>query len=76
MFKDGEVGGIAGGCICWEVLLEVVLDVRRGEEARGRGDGGTEFKSGAMLENVCFNTVERAVKEGVVESRRVKLIKE
>jgi hypothetical protein len=49
IFKDGEVGGIVGGAIWVEVRLEVVLDVRRGDEARGLGEGGTEFKSGAIL---------------------------
>jgi len=49
MFKDGEVGGIAGGAICVEVRLEVVLEARSGDEANGRGEGGTEFKSGAMI---------------------------
>ena len=32
-----------------EVRLEVFLEVRRGDEAKGRGDGGIVFKSGAML---------------------------
>lgn len=50
MLKEGEEGGIAGGGICWEVRLEVVLDVRRGDEAKGRGDGGTLFRSGAMID--------------------------
>jgi hypothetical protein len=49
MFREGEVGGIAGGAICVDVRLEVVLEVRRGDEAKGRGEGGTEFKSGAMV---------------------------
>lgn len=49
IFREGEVGGIAGGAICVEVRLEVVLEVRRGDEAKGRGEGGTEFKSGAMI---------------------------
>lgn len=49
MLKEDVEEGIAGGSICWEVRLEVVLEVRRGDEARGRGDGGTEFKSGAIF---------------------------
>jgi hypothetical protein len=49
IFREGEVGGMAGGAICVEVRLEVVLEVRRGDEAKGRGEGGTEFKSGAMI---------------------------
>lgn len=51
MFREGEVGGRGGGAICWEVRLEVVLEVRRGDEARGRGEGGTELRSGAMIED-------------------------
>jgi hypothetical protein len=39
---------MVGGAICCDVRLEVVLEVRRGEEARGRGEGGTELRSGAM----------------------------
>lgn len=49
ILKDGEVGGRGGGAICCEVLLEVVLEVRRGDEARGLGDGGTELRSGAIF---------------------------
>ena len=49
MLKEGEDGGRGGGGICWEVLLEVVLEVRRGDAARGRGEGGTELRSGAMI---------------------------
>ena len=47
--SDGEVRGRGGGAICCEVRLEVVLDVRRGDEARGRGEGGTVLRSGAMV---------------------------
>jgi len=47
--REGEVGGIAGGAICWEALREALLEVRRGDEARGLGDGGTELRSGAMV---------------------------
>ena len=32
-----------------EVRLEGFLEVRRGDEAKGRGDGGIVFKSGAMV---------------------------
>lgn len=49
MLKDGEEGGRAGRTICCEVRREAVPDVRRGDEARGLGDGGTEFRSGAIL---------------------------
>jgi hypothetical protein len=56
MFNEGEVGGIAGGAICVEVRLEVFLEVRRGDEAKGRGDGGIVFKSGAM---VSWQTAQR-----------------
>lgn len=50
ILKKGEEGGRAGGGICCEVRLEVVLEVRRGEEAKGRGEGGTLFRSGAMID--------------------------
>ncbi len=49
MLKEGEDGGRVGGGI-WEVRLEVGLDVRRGEEAKGRGEGGTLLRSGAMVD--------------------------
>jgi hypothetical protein len=45
MFSEGEVGGSIDGAICCEVRLEVVL----GEAIIGRGEGGTEFRSGAMF---------------------------
>lgn len=48
IFREGEIGP-AGGPICCEARLEAVLELRRGDEARGLGDGGTEFKSGAIL---------------------------
>jgi len=43
--------GRGGGAICCEALLEAGSEVIRGEEeaaARGRGEGGTEFRSGAI----------------------------
>ena len=49
MFNEGEVGGRVGGPIWVEVRLEMLLEVRRGDEAKGRGDGGIVFKSGAMV---------------------------
>jgi hypothetical protein len=49
MLKEGEESGRVGGGI-WEVRLEVGRDVRRGEAARGRGDGGTLLRSGAILD--------------------------
>lgn len=62
MFREGAVGEVAVGEVAcgaiWvEVRLEVVLEVRRGDEAKGRGEGGTEFKSGAMAlgEGLCEN---------------------
>jgi hypothetical protein len=58
MFSDGEVGGIEGGAICVEVRLEVLLEVRRGDEARGRGEGGIVFRSGAMVSAVGCSTRE------------------
>jgi hypothetical protein len=52
--RAGEDSGIVGGGGIWEVRLEVGLDVRRGdvplEEAKGRGEGGTLFRSGAILD--------------------------
>ena len=48
MLKKEDDGGRAGG-ICCEVRLEAVLDVRRGEDANGRGEGGTLFRSGAIF---------------------------
>jgi hypothetical protein len=48
MFSEGELGGKLGGGICWEARLEVF----RGDTARGRGDGGTELRSGAMAEGI------------------------
>jgi len=47
--NEGEDGGRGGGAICWEVRLEVVLDVRCGDPAGGLGEGGTELRSGAMI---------------------------
>ena len=44
MLRDGEVGGSVGGGICWEVRLEAVLDVRRGDNA----GGGRELRSGIL----------------------------
>jgi hypothetical protein len=61
ILKDGEEGGRVGGAICCEVRLEADLDVRRGDEARGLGDGGTELRSGAIFacgfcsESRCLN---------------------
>ena len=49
MLTDGEDRGRAGGGI-WDVRLDVGLDVRRGEEAKGRGDGGTLLRSGAIFD--------------------------
>lgn len=41
--------GRGGGAICWDALLEGGNDAIRGEGvARGRGDGGTELRSGAI----------------------------
>lgn len=52
--KAGEERGRAAGGGIWEVRLEVGLDVRRGDvpldEAKGRGESGTLFRSGAILE--------------------------
>jgi hypothetical protein len=45
-FNPGDDSGRGGGAICCEALLE--LEVMRGEGAMGRGEGGTEFRSGAM----------------------------
>ncbi len=64
MLREGEAGaggteeGTAGGaiCICWEVRLEAVLDVRRGDEARGLGDGGTELRSGAIVSTAVLTS--------------------
>jgi len=42
---------MGGGAICCEALLEVGSEVIRGveeEAAGGRGEGGTEFRSGAI----------------------------
>lgn len=61
--SNGEVGGRGGGAICCEVRLEVVLDVRRGDEARGRGEGGTVLRSGAM---VLSGMLSQEVTEDVV----------
>jgi hypothetical protein len=47
-----------------EVRLEVVLDVRRGDEARGLGEGGTEFKSGAILNERMTSTKPRKYRRG------------
>lgn len=51
MLSEGE--GRAGGGIAWDGRLEVVLEVRRGDGAMGRGDGGTELRSGAMIAAEC-----------------------
>ena len=43
--------GRGGGAICCEALLEAGTEVIRGEEeeaASGRGEGGTELRSGAI----------------------------
>jgi hypothetical protein len=41
--------GTGGGAICCDALLEGGKEVIRGEEAaRGRGEGGTELRSGAI----------------------------
>jgi hypothetical protein len=44
IFREGETGVRRGGCICWDVRREAVL-----EAPKGRGEGGTEFRSGAMI---------------------------
>jgi hypothetical protein len=50
ILRDGEVGpsGI-GDAICCDILWDGFCEVRRGDEARGRGDGGTELRSGAIV---------------------------
>jgi hypothetical protein len=43
--------GRGGGAICCEALLEAGSEVMRGEDEeppRGRGERGTEFRSGAI----------------------------
>jgi hypothetical protein len=57
MLRAGDARGRFGGGICCEVLRDEVIDafeVSRGEEASGRGDGGTELRSGAMILAVCY----------------------
>lgn len=50
------VGWVDGGAImpCCDVRLEVVLELRRGDTATGLGEGGTEFRSGAIFEGSFF----------------------
>jgi hypothetical protein len=72
MLKDSEVGGRAGGGICWEVRLEAVLDVRRGDDAGGgRGDAGTELRSGIL--NVGMR-VRESVEMVKMQSRQTCLL--
>lgn len=61
MFNEGEVGGIVGGAIWVEVRLEVFLEVRRGTEGSGRGEGGIVFRSGAMVSVVGCSTGEEGM---------------
>jgi hypothetical protein len=70
MLKEGEVGGIAGGGICAEVRLEVLLEVRRGDEARGRGEGGIVFRSGAILVSRRNERIKYAFETEVIAGRR------
>jgi hypothetical protein len=53
ILSEGEVGaaGLVGEVICCDARRDGFLDVRRGDEApaSGRGEGGTEFKSGAIF---------------------------
>lgn len=49
MLNCGEESGRAGGAICWEVRLEVVLETRGDDATMGLGDAGTEFRSGAIV---------------------------
>lgn len=46
--REGDVGGIAEAAICWEALLDALVEVSRGED-RGLGEGGNELRSGAMV---------------------------
>jgi len=58
MFNEGEAGGRVGAAIWAEVRLDMLLEVRRGDEARGRGDSGSVFKSGAMASVAGCSTRE------------------
>lgn len=50
------VGGTEDGAICWDVLREMVVGC--GGEASGRGEGGTELRSGAILLGYCSSDKE------------------
>lgn len=54
ILRAGDVRGGTGGGICCEVLREEGIEVTRGDEI-GRGDGGTELRSGAMI--LCFQPI-------------------
>lgn len=55
--------GAGGGGICWDGRLDVVVLGCWEEVASGRGDGGTEFRSGAMVlaSRKCENADARAL---------------
>lgn len=40
---------MGGDAICCDARRDGFLDVRRGDEVTGRGEGGTEFRSGAII---------------------------
>jgi hypothetical protein len=50
MLKEGEPGGRAGGGICWEARLEVVREVRRGDEAKLLRSGAIVHAEGGSEE--------------------------
>lgn len=51
MLSEGEMGAdvMGGDAICCDARRDGFLDVRRGDEVTGRGEGGTEFRSGAIV---------------------------
>lgn len=51
MLREGEMGAdeMGGDAICCDARRDGFLDVRRGDEVTGRGEGGTEFRSGAII---------------------------